>query len=126
MTSQGSPYARFRRALDSGNATIALAAAAEVGSLGLTEALELCLLLCDRDPAKFSRAAVRWHGRYCREVDAELEEVQAVLAALGALNGPRREAVSAALADLIYRRGLERASEAVMRWANVSAAERPG
>jgi hypothetical protein len=122
VTSQGSPYGRLRRALDTGNATIALSAAAELGSLGLTEALELCLLLCDQDPVKFSRAAVRWHGRYCREVHAQLEEAQAVLAALGALNSPRREAAAAALADLIYRRGLERASEAVMRWANVSAA----
>jgi hypothetical protein len=32
--------------------------------------------------------------------------------------GPRREAAAAALSDLIYRRGLERASEAVNRWAS--------
>jgi hypothetical protein len=117
VTSQGSPYGRLRRALDSGNATIALSAATEVGSLGLTEALELCLLLCGQDPEKFSRAAVRWHGRYCREVNAGIEEAQAVLAALGALRGPRREAAATALADLIHRKGSERASEAVMRWA---------
>jgi hypothetical protein len=30
VTSQGSPYGRFCRALDSGNATITLAAAAEL------------------------------------------------------------------------------------------------
>ena len=51
--------------------------------------------------------------------DAGLEEAQAVLAALGALRGPRHEAEAAALSDLLYRRGLERASEAVNRWAAV-------
>ena len=76
-------------------------------------------LLCDREPEKFSRAAVRWHGRYCRETKAGLDEAQAMLAALGALRGARREAAAAALSDLIYQRGLERASEAVNRWAAV-------
>lgn len=87
-------------------------------ALGLSEALELCLVLCDQEPERFSRAAVRWHGRYCREVNAGLEEAQAVLAALGALRSPRRRAAAAALADLIHRRWLERASETVKRWAN--------
>jgi hypothetical protein len=40
-----------------------------------------------------------------------------VLAALGALRGPRPEAAAAGLSDLIYRRGLERASEAPLQWA---------
>ena len=117
VTSRGYDFGRFRRALDSGNVTEALSAASALPNVGLVEALELCLLLCDREPEKFSRAAVRWHGRYCRETKAGLDEAQAVLAALGALRGPRREAAAAALSDLIYRRGLERASEAVNRWA---------
>lgn len=110
---------RFRRALDSGNLTEALSAATCLPHVGLVKALELCLLLCDREPDKFSPAAVRWHSRYCREFDAGLEEAQAVLAALGALRGPRREAATAALSDPIYRRGLERACETVNRWASV-------
>ena len=117
VTSHGSPYTRLRRALDHGNLTEALSSASELEHVGLAEALELCLLLYDRDPERFTRAAVRWHGRYCREVDAGLEEAQAVLAALAALRSPRREQAAHALADLIYRRGLERASEAIMRWA---------
>jgi len=124
VTSQGSPYGRLRRALDSGNATIALAAASEMPTVGLPEALELCLVLCDQEPEKFSRAAVRWHGRYCREVSAGLEEAQAVLAALGALRGPRRAASAYALSDLISRRGLGQACEAVNRWAREEP--RPG
>jgi hypothetical protein len=79
---------------------------------------ELCLLRCDREPERFSRAAVRWHGRYCKEVDAGLEEALAVLAALGALRSPRRTAAAYALSDLISQRELQRACEAVNRWAN--------
>jgi hypothetical protein len=44
-----------------------LAAASTLPHVGLVEALELCLLLCDREPEKFSRAAVRWHGHYRKE-----------------------------------------------------------
>jgi hypothetical protein len=84
VTAQGSPYTRLRRALDHANVTEALSAAGELEHVGLVEALELCLLLCDRAPEKYGRAALRWHGRYCREVrDVTLEEAQAVLATLG-------------------------------------------
>jgi hypothetical protein len=116
--SQTYDFARFRRALDVGNVTEALSAASCLPHVGMVEALELCLLLCDREPERFSRAAVRWHGRYCREFNVGLDEALAVLAALGALRGSRREAAAAALSDLIYRRGLEPASEAVNRWAD--------
>jgi hypothetical protein len=84
-TSQGSTYGRLRRALDTGNATIALAAEADLEHVGLDDALELLLLL-DSEPARFERAALRWHGRYCREVsDVDLAEAQAVLACLAVL-----------------------------------------
>jgi len=53
VTSQGSPYMRFRRALDRGNLTEALSSAAELEHVGLTEALELCLLLVDKVPDRF-------------------------------------------------------------------------
>jgi hypothetical protein len=118
VTSRGSPYSRFRRALDRGNATEALSAAAELEHVGLVEALELCLVLLDSRPEKFARAALRWHGRYCREVTGVgLEEGQAVLASLSALRGPRAEAAARALAELLYRRGMERACEALTQWA---------
>lgn len=50
MTSQGSDYGRLRRALDTGNPTIPLAAAAELDFLSLPDALELVLLLVDEEP----------------------------------------------------------------------------
>jgi hypothetical protein len=50
---------RFRRALDRGNVTEALSAAAELHFVGLAEALELTLLLADGDQERYERAAVR-------------------------------------------------------------------
>ena len=73
---------RFRRALDRHNVTEALSAAAELQHVGLAEALELCLLFRDKALERYARAALRWHGRLCREVDVSLEEAQAILAAL--------------------------------------------
>jgi hypothetical protein len=54
---------RFRRALDRENVSEVLSAASELGFVGLAEPLELTLLLADRDPEKYDRAAVRWHVR---------------------------------------------------------------
>jgi hypothetical protein len=50
---QGSAYARLRRALDHGNLIKAVSAASEMEHVGLVEALELCLLLCDQAPEKY-------------------------------------------------------------------------
>jgi hypothetical protein len=108
---------RFRRARDRGNLTEALSAGSELEHVGLTEALELCLLLRDKAPERFPRAALRWHGRFCREVDVTLEEAQAVLAALVLLAGERKRNAAFALAELLSRQGLERACETLGAWA---------
>jgi hypothetical protein len=123
VTSQGSAYSRFRRALDNRSAASALASAAELRSVSLTDALELCLLLSEREPARYERAALRWHGRYCREVDGvSLDEAQAVLALLAALRGSRRPAVAVSLAELFDRRQLHQASQVLIRWASTEPA----
>jgi hypothetical protein len=115
VTSQGLRLWPLRRALDTGNATIALAAAAELRSVSLTDALELCLLLREREPGRYE---LRWRGRYCREVDGvSLDEGQAVLALLAALRRPRRPAVAVSLAELFDRRQLHQATEVLIRWA---------
>ena len=59
---------RFRRALDRGNVTEALSAASELQFVALAEALELTLLLADKEPEKYDRAADRWHVRFVQEV----------------------------------------------------------
>lgn len=120
MTSHA--YSRFRRALDRRNLTEALSAAAELEHVGLTEALELVLLLHAKSPDRFGRAALRWHRRYCREVaDVDLDEGQVVLAALSALRSERKAAAARALAELLDRRGVERAGEVLVRWSSESA-----
>jgi hypothetical protein len=118
VTSQSSSYARFRRALDSHDATVALATATELDFVSLPDALELVLLLVD-DPGRFRRAALRWHARYCGEVpDVGFEEAHAVLACLAGLAGRRPKAAAGALSELVHRRGLEQASKTLIRWAS--------
>lgn len=66
MTSQGHPYARFRRALATGNLAIAEAAARDLHTVSLGDALTLCLLYRD-DPEGYERAAARWIARLISE-----------------------------------------------------------
>jgi hypothetical protein len=64
VTSQGSAYGRLRRALDTGNPTTALAAAAELDYVSLPDALKIVLLLVEpkaREPAKRLSLADRLH-----------------------------------------------------------------
>jgi hypothetical protein len=106
-----------RGKLDRRNVTEALSAATEIQVAGLVEALELTLLLADRDPAKYERAALRWHARFMREVPkVEMRESQAILSLLALV--PVSRLAAAALAELLARRrGLERACEVLVAWA---------
>jgi hypothetical protein len=63
---KGGSYARFRRALDSGNLTRVRAAAAELPSVNLEDALRICVLLRDAHASGYERAVIRWLGRLCR------------------------------------------------------------
>jgi hypothetical protein len=74
VTSSGSAYGRFRRALDNSNFLAARAAAIELKHVGLAEALELTHLILAREPTQFRAAALRWHARYCGDNKATLEE----------------------------------------------------
>ena len=118
MTSQGSTYSRFRRALDRGNVLEALAAAGELQHVSLVDALALLLLLARRDRARFQRAALRWHARYCHELRVcDPGEAQATLALLFMLAGPNSSAVARALAELLQARDFGQAAEALITWA---------
>ncbi len=86
MTSDGSPYARFRRALDAGNELLVLAAARELPRVGLEDALRICLLIRGGDPGRYERAAVRWLGRFALEArGVTIEDIRAAARALDAL-----------------------------------------
>jgi hypothetical protein len=107
----------FRRGLDRQNVTEALSAASELEHVSLAEALELCLLLRDKAPERYPRAALRSHGRLCREVDVSLEEAQAILAALVLMAGERKGNAAFALADLLSRRGPGTSQRDTVAWA---------
>jgi hypothetical protein len=120
VTTQGSAYMRFRRALDRGNVTEALSAASELQFVSLAEALELTLLIADREPEKFERAAARWHLRFAQEIPhVDLRESLSVLALLAAI--PTNRLAATALAELLSRRrSCERIAEALVRWSRAA------
>ena len=100
MTSQGHPYARFRRALSTGNLTLIRAAAADVPRVELGDALTVCMAIRQHDQARFDRAALKWIARYCLErPTATLADVRAATAAFEAM-GHNPEAALAQLQRL--------------------------
>jgi hypothetical protein len=86
MGSDGSPYTRFRRALEAGNAHLVIAAARELPQIALNDALRICLVLRDGDPDRYERAAVRWLGRFALEArGVTIEDLRSAADALDAL-----------------------------------------
>jgi hypothetical protein len=86
MTSDGNPYARFRRALDTGNETLVVAAARELPRVSLDDALRICLILRGGDPDRYERAAVRWLGRFALEArEVRINDLRLAAGALDAL-----------------------------------------
>jgi hypothetical protein len=86
VTSDGSPYARFRRALEIGNELLVTAAARELPRIALDDALRICLILRDGEPARYERAAVRWLGRFALEGhEVSIGDIRAAAEALDAL-----------------------------------------
>jgi hypothetical protein len=66
VSTKGGSYARFRRALETGNLTLVLAAAAELPAINLDDALRVCVLF-RADPSRYESAVIRWLGRLCLE-----------------------------------------------------------
>jgi hypothetical protein len=113
VTSQGSPYARFQRALRIGRLSLVRAAAAELPQIDLTDALAICLLIERQEQERFERAAVRWLARLSLEAPTVgIDDLRQGLAAFEAL--PYNPAgARQALADLCARHGLARAAESL-------------
>jgi hypothetical protein len=106
VSSQGSPYARFTRALRTGNLALVRAAAGELPHVRLDDALLIACLIEEHDRDRFERAAVRWLGRFALERPSvrieDLREGAVAFAALAANpDGARR-----ALEDLCTRHGV--------------------
>ena len=86
VTSDGNPYARFKRALATGNEALVTAAALELPRVALDDALRICLLLRGGDPDRYERAAVRWLGRFALEArNVTIEDLRLAADALDAL-----------------------------------------
>jgi hypothetical protein len=110
MTSEGSPYARFQRALRIGRLPLVRAAAAELPRVDLDDALAICLLIEDQDAERYERAAVRWLARLSLEVPTiRIEDLRAGLLAFEALP-ENPQGARQALAQLCERHGLRRAA----------------
>ena len=94
MTSEGNPYARFRRALSSGNEVLVMTAARELPWIALEDALRICLVLRGGDPERYERAAVRWLGRFALEArEVTIEDLRMAAAALDDLPHRASEAM---------------------------------
>jgi hypothetical protein len=94
------------------------AAAAELPSVPLEDALDICLALLELEPDTYPRTAARWGSRLAIERKLDLVDAQLALAALAALPGPGpgAKAGADALIEISSRYGLRRAQELVLAW----------
>jgi hypothetical protein len=112
MTSSGSPYARFQRALATGNLTLVRTAAAELPRIGVAEAAAMLLVIQRADPGQYERAAIRWLGRLCLErTRVDLDDLSRAAAALDVL--PEDPAAARSLLAEVCRRAGEEQAAAV-------------
>jgi hypothetical protein len=80
MSIKGSSYANFRRALLGGNLTIIEAAAAELESIELEDALRILVVMGRVGDARYPRAGAKWAARVTAERRLGLQESRRVLA----------------------------------------------
>jgi hypothetical protein len=90
---KGRSYPRFRRVLETRNLTLIRAAAAELPTVALDDALVICEVLAKQEPAKYERAALRWLARLCLERPVSLTELGGAVIALQELPREPRRAI---------------------------------
>ena len=95
---KGGSYARFRRAIESGNLALIRGAAGELPVVNLDDALAILPVIASEEPERYERAACRWLARLALERPVGLEEIRLALAALDEL--PVRPAARSVLAGL--------------------------
>jgi hypothetical protein len=122
VTSQGTTYSQFKRALERRNFMLAWTMAAELPKVPLADGLELLLLANDVEPARFDRAVPRWHARLCSEQQLSTGEAQLALAALNALPGPGGQSAVQSLAAVCESHGLRREVRVLETWLAARAA----
>jgi hypothetical protein len=100
-----------------GNAHLVRAAAAELGRVHLEDALAVCLVFLQAEPAAYPPAATRWHARFVLERRASPPDAQLALAALHALDGGDRATAARTLAALCETYRMPRAAASLASWA---------
>ena len=104
MTSDGSAYARLRRAIQARSLPLIRVSVAELGQIGLPDALGILLVIEASDEERFEAAAVRWAGRLALETPGlELAELAGALESLQALPDEHAQRTLLALADRARR-----------------------
>ena len=121
VTSQGSAYSQFKRALARGNFLLAWTLAADLPKVPLADALALLLLARDQQPWRFEAAAPRWHARLCSEAALTLSEAQLALAALQSPAGPSAPLGGRTLVGICRAHGLDDAVGILEGWLDTSA-----
>jgi hypothetical protein len=116
VTSQGSVYSQFKRALQRGSFMQAWALAQELPTVRLVDGLALLLLAREVEPARFDRAVPRWHARLCTERRLPASEAQLALAALNALPTRAADSGGQALAAILERHGLDAEVRLLQDW----------
>jgi hypothetical protein len=110
------PAALLRRAIAAGRLAEAEKYAKELEAVGLTEALELVLLMQRARDRRYERAATRWLGRLLAErPQVGLEAAAEMADALAGLDGITPGVSRSRLALQLERAGVRRASEIVAR-----------
>lgn len=105
MTSQGHPYARFQRAIKSGNLLVAETAARELTQVSVEDALSLVLLYRE-DPRRYERAAAKWLARFLREDErSTLADAEVLAGLLRGVAAERDRDARAALGAFAAARG---------------------
>ncbi len=98
----GHPHAIFQRAIERGNLVAAEAAAREMGSLTLVDALELTALVASKDRGRSRRMAARWLARWLGEAASPtIDDAAMVAGCLVALGGDAREPALWTLRELL-------------------------
>ena len=92
MTSQGHAYTRLRRVLETRSSAVMIrAAAAELPSVPLEDALDICLALLELKPNSYPRIATRWGSRLAIERKLDLVDAQ-----LASPHSPRSQTLAPA------------------------------
>jgi len=82
-------------------------AAREIGTVGLSDALALALLIAEQAPTRWPRAAARWHARFVLAAKGiEVENSALALQLVNALGGKDVESAWQMLRLLAGRYGL--------------------